>query len=110
VALSKRHSRRAMPALRKCLESRGHELHRGQKRVLIVALGGVPHVSTVPVLAKALSDRSYRMRSAAAWALAQIRAPESSAALEAAADELSWLHAFPARRGLRVRTRRDDDG
>lgn len=109
-SLSRQRSRRAMPALRDCLESRGEVLRRGQRRILILALGGVPHVSAVPVLSEALSDRSHRMRNAAAWALAQIRAPESAAALEAAIAELSWLRAIPARRGLRALRRRDDHG
>lgn len=110
VSLRKLRSRRAVPAVIRCLETRGEEIREGQKRILILALGEVPHVSSIPVLSGALSDRSYRMRNAAAWALAQIRAPESSAALEAAAKELSWFRALPIRRGLRVRRRRADQG
>jgi HEAT repeat protein len=109
-SLRKLRSRRAVPALIRCLEARDGELRDGQKRILILALGEMPHASEVPVLAAALKDRSYRMRNAAAWALAQIRAPESTAALEAAGEELSWLRALPIRRGLRVRTRRADQG
>jgi HEAT repeat protein len=110
AALRKLRSRRAMPALIRCLETRGDKLHRGDRRILILALGEVPHVSEVPVLSAALRSPGYRTRNAAAWALAQIRAPESSAALEAAARELSWFGAVPIRRGLRLRRRRADDG
>lgn len=110
ASLRQTRSRRAIPALVECLETRGDELRPGQKRIVILALGGVPHVSEVPVLAAALRDGRYRIRNAAAWALAQIRAPESTAALETATRELSWLRAIPARRGLRQRRRRADDG
>jgi len=109
-SLRKLRSRRAVPSLIRCLETRDDELRDGQKRLLILALGEMPHVSEVPVLSAALRHRSYRMRSAAARALAQIRAPESSTALEAASNELSWFRALPVRRGLRVRRRRADHG
>jgi HEAT repeat protein len=110
VSLRRLRSRRAVPALIACLQSRGKELRLGQRRLLILALGEMPHVSEVPVLADALTDRSYRTRNAAAWALAQVRAPESSVALEEAANQLSWVRALPIRRGLRARKRRADQG
>jgi HEAT repeat protein len=109
-SLRKLRARRAVPAILRCLKTRSDQLRPGQKRILILALGETPHVSAVPVLSEALRARNYRMRNAAAWSLAQIRAPESTAALEAAAQELSWVRAFPARRGLRVRSRRADQG
>jgi HEAT repeat protein len=110
VALRRLGSRRAMPALLNCLETRDPELDAGNKHLVILAMGTTPHVSQVPVLSAALTARSYRTRNAAAWALAQIRAPESTAALEAAQRELSWIRARPVRRGLDVRRRRNDDG
>jgi len=110
VSLRRLRSRRAVPALIRCLETRDEELDDGQKRLLVLALGYMPRVSEVPVLSASLRDRSYRIRNVAAWALAQIRAPESSTALEAAIKELSWFRALPVRRGLRVRARRADHG
>jgi HEAT repeat protein len=110
VGLRKLRSREAVPAIICCLETRSEELRAGQKRILILALGRMPQVSEVPVLAAALTDRRYRTRNAAAWALAQIRAPESRAALETVATEMSWFRALPIRRGLRVRARRADEG
>jgi HEAT repeat protein len=109
VSLRQLRSRRAVPAVIHCLETRGEELRPGQRRILVLGLGGMPHISQVPVLSAALRDPRYRMRSAAAQALARIRAPESSAALEAAANEVSWLRARPIRRGLRE-WRRADQG
>jgi HEAT repeat protein len=97
MALSALRSRTAIPALLNCLQKRD-DLRVGQRRAVVLALGRVPHVSEVPALSAALRDTSYQIRKAAAWALAQIRAPESSAALETAAAELSWLRAIPARR------------
>lgn len=110
VSLKRLHAGRAVPSLVRCLERQDEELRHGQKRLLILALGEMPHVSAVPVLSASLRHRSYRVRNAAAWALAQIRAPESAAALAAASNELSWFRALPARRGLRTRTRRADHG
>jgi HEAT repeat protein len=110
LALRKLGSRRAVPAIIRCLETRSGEIRHSDKRTLIIALGKAPHVSEVPVLSAALKDRHYRMRHAAAWALAQIRAPESTGALEAAAADLSWLRGRSARRALRVRQYRSDQG
>jgi HEAT repeat protein len=71
VSLRKLRLRRSVPALIRCLETRDGELDNGQKRILILALGEMPHVSEVPVLAAALKDRSYRMRNAAACPLSK---------------------------------------
>jgi HEAT repeat protein len=110
VWLRRLRSRRVLPAVLHCLETRNEELRYGQKRILILALGEMPHVGAIPVLSAALRDPRYRMRYAATSSLTRIRAPESLAALEAAARELSWLRAFPIRRGIRVRKRRADQG
>jgi HEAT repeat protein len=109
-SLMKLRSRRAVPALIRCLGSRSGELDAGQRRLVVLALGVAPHVRAVPVLSLALRDANYRVRNAAAWSLAQIRAPESDAALAAAASELSWFQARPIRRAARVRKRRADSG
>jgi HEAT repeat protein len=106
----KQRAARARPAIIRCLQTRGEALRPDERRILVLALGEMPHVSAVPVLAMALRERRYRMRTAAAWALAQIRAPESEAALEEVTNELSWLRARPIRRGLRARKQRADQG
>lgn len=110
VSLRRLRARRAVPAIVRCLEQRRDDLRPGQKRLLILALGEMPHVSELPVLSAALLDRSYRPRSAAAWALAQIRSPESADALETTAKQLPWLRALPLRRALRIRRGRADQG
>jgi hypothetical protein len=110
AALRKLRNRAAVPAIVRCLATRAHVLNAGTRRILMLALGDMPHVSEVPVLADGLRDPRYRNRNAAAWALAQIRAPESAAALEAVAREYSWIRGIPIRRGLRERLERSDAG
>jgi HEAT repeat protein len=110
VALRRLRPAQAVPAIIRCLQARGGELRAGQKRILILALGEQPHISAIPALTASLRDPHYRTRNAAAWAVAQIRAPESAAALEAAARDLSWLRALPIRRGIHLRRRRADVG
>jgi HEAT repeat protein len=104
-SLGKMGARNAIPALIHCLESRGDQLQWGDKRVIILALTRMPHRSMVPVLSSALRDQRRAVRKAAAWALTEIRAPESTAALEEAAGSLSWPRNLQAKRALRVRPR-----
>lgn len=102
-SLGKMGARSAIPALIQCLESRGDELRWGEKRVIILALTRMPHRSMVPVLSAALRERHRAVRKAAAWALTEIRAPESRAALEEAAESLSWPRNLQAKRALRAK-------
>lgn len=75
----------------------------GNKQFVIDAMRKMPHVSEVPVLTTALSDRSPAVRKSAAITLGLIRAPESTASLRAAADELGFWNGRHARRALRAR-------
>lgn len=100
-SLTEGHAARARPAFIRTLEERRHELHQGDKRLLVYALFQNPHRSEVPVLAPLLRERSRETRRMAAVALAQIRASESREALEEAARSLSWLRGLQARRALR---------
>jgi HEAT repeat protein len=99
--LGRLRARRAIPALIRTLEERFSTLDEGDKRVIAYALARMPHRSAVPVLATALHGPNRRTRRVAAMALAQIRAPESQAALEEAADSLSWPRNLQAKRALR---------
>jgi HEAT repeat protein len=96
-------ARRAIPSLVRCLETR--ELHEGDRQIVILALARLPHTSAIPVLSRELLSRNRGTRKASAFALAQIDAPESGAALEAAASQLSWWRGQPVRRALRRRRR-----
>lgn len=95
----------AITALAATLENRRTELCAGDKRLIIHALAKVPHRTEVPALEPMLSERSGRVRRAAAHALSQIRAQESQAALEQAVESLSFIRGFPARRALWTRRR-----
>ncbi len=106
-ALMRGRVRRAIPNLVECLERRS-ELDRGDRRIIVLAFAEMPHRSEVPVLERMLRERGRSLRYAAAAALTRIRAPESLAALETAADELSWLRGRTVRCALRVRRQMDD--
>jgi HEAT repeat protein len=106
--LGKAGIRSAIPALIQCLDRRREELRRGDRRLIVLAFIRMPHRSEVPVLERTLREPGYRLRDSAAVALAQIRAPESRAALEVAAREFSWLRGRTVRRALRQRRRTDD--
>lgn len=93
-------ARSAIPALIECLDSRGEELDNTDQRWVARALGRMPHRDAIPVLARLLRASSRRTRRTAAWAIAQIRAPESQVALESAVDELSYFRGGPVRRAL----------
>jgi HEAT repeat protein len=108
--LAKLQAKTAVPALIRCLENRHAELDDEGVRSVIRALGLMPQRAAVPVLSAALRGRNRRTRKAAAWALVQIRAPESRAALESAAAELSWLSGRAIRRALAVKVERADEG
>jgi HEAT repeat protein len=108
--LGKMEARRALPALVARLQEHGEQLGSGRKFSVILALGRMPHRESVSVLAAALRDPDWSARRQAAWALQQIRAPESRIALEVAVSELSWFRGRWARRALRLRQRLDDDG
>ena len=99
--------RRAIPALVDCLERRGEALDEGDRRMVVLTFQRLPHRSEVPVLSRELRTGGPRLRKAAALSLMRIRAPESRAALETAADELSWLRGRSVRRALRQRQRID---
>jgi HEAT repeat protein len=98
--LSRMRAHSAIPALIRCLEGGEHELDQTAKRSVTRALGAMPHRDEVPVLAKLLRDPNRRTRTAAARAIAQIRAPEAQTALESAASELSWFRGRSVRRAL----------
>lgn len=100
-SLGKLGARRSIPALVHCLEARGADLDQSDKRVIIHALARMPHRSEVPVLSAVLRERNRATRRVAAEALAKIRAPEGTAALEDAAETLSWLQGASVRRALR---------
>lgn len=98
--LARLQARTAVPALIRCLDTRATELDGTAKRWVSRALGRMPHRTAVPVLAKMLQEPRYRTRATAAWAIARIRAPESQATLEKAANGLSWWRGRAIRRAL----------
>ena len=93
-------ARSAISSLITCLDTRGNELDNTAQQWIARALGLMPHRDAIPVLAKLLRASSRRTRRTAAWAIAQIRAPESQVALESAADELPWFRGRAVRRAL----------
>lgn len=101
-------ARSAVPALIACLDNRSKELDDTAQQWVARALGRMPHRDAIPVLAKLLRSSSRRKRRTAAWAIAQIRAPESQVALESAADDLSYLSGRSIRRALDAVRRNSD--
>jgi HEAT repeat protein len=106
--LNKAGSIRAVPEILHCLQTRHDEISPSRRRLLIQALNKTPHVSQIPVLSAALREPGYWMRHVAAVGLQRIRAPESTAALESGARELSWWSGLPARRALRRKRARGE--
>lgn len=98
--LGGKRARSAIPALIRCLDTRSDELDGAAKRWIARSLGLMPHRDEISVLASLLRDPRRRTRNTAAWALAQIRSPESQAALESGANELSWFQGRAVRRAL----------
>lgn len=107
--LAKSQARSAIPALIACLDTRGAELDSTAKRAIARAMGLMPHRDEIPPLAKLLRGPSRRTRAAAAGAMAQIRAPESEAALRSAANDLSWFRGRAVRRALSMARDRGTD-
>jgi hypothetical protein len=106
-ALANLNARSELPAIIACLQDRSDELGEHGVRFIIGAMKKLPHVSAVPVLASALRDRRRGVRKIAGLALLRINAPESTAALQVAADELRFSMGWQARRALRARRRMD---
>jgi HEAT repeat protein len=106
--LARMQARSAVPSLIACLGTRRDELNGTAKQWLSRTLGLMPHRDAVPVLAETLLDPSSHTRTAAAGALARIRAPESRIALEGAANQLSWFRGRAVRRALNVVLRNED--
>ena len=95
-------ARSAIPELIRCLDTRSDELDITAKQWVARSLGLMPQRDEIPVLAELLREPRRRTRTTAAWALAQIRSPESQAALESVANELSWFRGRAVRRALRA--------
>jgi HEAT repeat protein len=95
-------ARSAIPALIRCLDTRSDELDDTDKRWVARSSGLMPQRDEIPVLAELLREPRRRTRTTTAWALAQIRSPESQAALELVANELSWFRGRAVRRALRA--------
>jgi HEAT repeat protein len=106
-ALARLNAQEALPALIRCLENRGEEL--GSSALAVTwAIEQMPHASAVPALAGALRMQHAGTRKVAARALYKIRAPESLAALQAAADEQSFWTGRHARKALRLKKKQHD--
>lgn len=107
--LGRTRARSAIPALIRCLDTRNHELDSTAKQWIARSLGLMPHRDEIPALVELLRVPRRRTRITAAWALAQIRSPESQAALESVANELSWFRGRAVRRALETVREHSDE-
>ena len=99
--LAKMRAGRAVPFLIECAEQRGSELGSPGATMFVKALASMRDPRAVGALKLSAVDADRFTRAAAAHGLAAVNTPESKAALEWAATQLSWLHARPIRRALR---------
>lgn len=88
---------RAVPCMVRALEKRADQLPSGDKRLLIETIATRPHRSYIPILSRMLIERSWRVRLAAARAIANTRSPESRLALETARDSSPWTRSLAPR-------------
>ena len=100
-ALAELQAREAIPVLVRILQARGSVLPVGAQLTYIRALREMPHASAVGVLSDALYRKGVQDK--AARGLMEVRTPEATAALEAAAEELGWWRGRKVRRAIRLK-------